>query len=455
MDLKVKFLLIASASCILITLTFSNFSQVYRFDETKLEQSKISNDSTIFAQYSTWPSFLTDPTFDLTSWRKFCWKNQTSLPINDLQSYFTKNYTSYAVCRNVLHTINTIYEIKSSFGQVEYPEKFAQKISKMFNNDETLLSKARQQELFFVMNKYSFEHTVYNPLRGRRPIQPPEMPIEDYVAETIRKTGENCDLCNFQNMTAIDPLGRLENRYAYSAANAFKFDQWHSMFMPKNHDITKLTLEELKDVFTLAWKWIRSVHQHSSKHRFATLLWDNLPHGGASQVHPHIHGTVQTDHFYGHFEALRYASERYFRDWKDKNEAKQVNFFRAIQDVHIALNLTVSLNGISVIVPITSRKEFDLIVLAENFDERVVEVIYQILQGYFHRLKQFSFSSCLYLPSLSSTMDDRGVTPVFYRIIPRGQASSLLSEVSSLDLLSIANVNKIPSELYAEILQWF
>ena len=57
------------------------------------------------------------------------------------------------------------------------------------------------------------------------------------------------------SMTALDPLGRMENRHAYSAANAFKFDQWHSMFMPKQHDITKLTLEELKDVFTLAWKW--------------------------------------------------------------------------------------------------------------------------------------------------------------------------------------------------------
>lgn len=53
---------------------------------------------------------------------------------------------------------------------------------------------------------------------------------------------------------------------------------------------------------------IRSVHQHSSKHRFATLLWDNLPHGGASQVHPHIHATVQTDHFYGKNE--RFSSNR-------------------------------------------------------------------------------------------------------------------------------------------------
>lgn len=58
-----------------------------------------------------------------------------------------------------------------------------------------------------------------------------------------------------KSMTAIDNFGRMETKYAYSAANAFKFDQWHSMFMPKQHDITKLTLEELTDVFTLAWKW--------------------------------------------------------------------------------------------------------------------------------------------------------------------------------------------------------
>jgi hypothetical protein len=56
-------------------------------------------------------------------------------------------------------------------------------------------------------------------------------------------------------MTATDTLGRLENRHAYSAANAFKFDKWHSLFMPRQHDVTKLTRDELRDVFTLAWKW--------------------------------------------------------------------------------------------------------------------------------------------------------------------------------------------------------
>jgi len=59
------------------------------------------------------------------------------------------------------------------------------------------------------------------------------------------------------------------------------------------------------------------------------------------------------------------------------------------------------------------------------------------------------------LPPLSPNEGDRGVTPVYFRIIPRGQVSSLLSEVSSLDLLSIYNVNKLPAELFAEIQSWF
>jgi hypothetical protein len=118
---------------------------------------------------------------------------------------------------------------------------------------------------------------------------------------------------------------------------------------------------------------IRAVHKQSPSHRFPTLLWDNLPHGGASQVHPHIHATVHSNHYYGeikkkllfiffflfvsfkgHFESIRFAAERYFRDYENDENHRQKNYFRAIQDIHIAFNLTVSLNGISVLVPIVS-----------------------------------------------------------------------------------------------------
>ena len=41
------------------------------------------------------------------------------------------------------------------------------------------------------------------------------------------------------------------------------------------------------------------MHQQSPSHRFPALLWDSLPHGGASQVHPHIHATVHSEQYYG------------------------------------------------------------------------------------------------------------------------------------------------------------
>jgi len=446
---KIKWLTAGVISGVFITAMISQFvsPKLLTEEEKDLLQIRLFQKH---MEYSQWPPFLTDASFDINFWRKHCWNNQS-----DLKTFLKKNAMSHEICRDVMNLMNSIYTIKTEYAKVNYPASFAEKIRKIFNNNEHLFSKALEQELYFALNKYTFEHTVYNPLRGRRPVQPPEVPVEQYLNETMESTSKSCDLCNYQNMTAIDPLGRMENRHAYSAANAFKFDQWHSMFMPRQHDITKLTFEQLKDVYTLAWKWIRAVHQQSPKHRFPTLLWDSLPHGGASQVHPHIHATVHSENYYGQFETIRYSSERYFRDYENVKNHRNKNFFRSIQDIHMALNLTVSLNGLTVIVPITSRKEYDLIVLAENFDERVIRVIYQILQGYFNKLKQFSFSSCLYLPPLSPNEGDRGVTPVYFRIIPRGQVSSLLSEVSSLDLLSIYNVNKLPAELFAEIQSWF
>ncbi len=86
--------------------------------------------------------------------------------------------TKFFIGRDVINLIDSIYNMKTEVGKVQYPETFAEKIRKLFNNDKTLYDKALEQELYFVFNKYSFEHTVYNPLRGRRPVQPPEVPVE-------------------------------------------------------------------------------------------------------------------------------------------------------------------------------------------------------------------------------------------------------------------------------------
>lgn len=52
-----------------------------------------------FTEYSQWPPFLTDASFDLSSWRKHCWTNQMSLPTQNPDLYYKKNYTAYTICK--------------------------------------------------------------------------------------------------------------------------------------------------------------------------------------------------------------------------------------------------------------------------------------------------------------------------------------------------------------------
>ncbi|CAF0788593.1 unnamed protein product [Didymodactylos carnosus] len=376
--------------------------------------------------YSKWPEFLTDTVLDITTFQHKCLIN--GLKSNGFFRFRRDEPNSTkTICKDIILAIENIYNISSSIADINYPPEFEKKVKKWLG-DQQLYNKALHQDLHFVFNKFSFEHTVYNPIRGKRPITEPLISASSYISELINQSSQSCDFCNYKKFTATDPLGRFESVHAFSASNAFKFDTWHSMFMPRQHNILNVTLEEFHDVYKLAWKWIRAVYKKSPLHQFPVLLFDMFPHGGASQVHPHIHAAVNSHHYYGQFESIRSASEIFYREYK-------INYFQQLQDIHMALNLTLSLGGITVIVPITSKKEYDIILLAENFDERIVTVIYQIIQGYFHRLKQYSFSSCLYLPPLSH--DESGIPPVYFRIIPRGHVQNVQSEISSLELLSV------------------
>jgi hypothetical protein len=45
----------------------------------------------------------------------------------------------------VINIIESIYNMKTNIAKVKYPETFAKKIRKIFNNDETLYTKALEQ----------------------------------------------------------------------------------------------------------------------------------------------------------------------------------------------------------------------------------------------------------------------------------------------------------------------
>ncbi|CAF4312336.1 unnamed protein product [Rotaria sp. Silwood2] len=143
---KKKCLIVGVISGIFLTILLPQLLNKNKWEKNKQQTYHVNKKNEHdFAEYSQWPPFLTDPTFDLTLWRKHCWINQVSLPTQDPQLYYKKNYTAYTVCKDMISLINSIYNMKTNIAKVEYPEIFAQKIRKIFNYDNTLYAKALEQ----------------------------------------------------------------------------------------------------------------------------------------------------------------------------------------------------------------------------------------------------------------------------------------------------------------------
>jgi hypothetical protein len=61
----------------------------------------------------------------------------------------------------------------------------------------------------------------------------------------------------FHNLsfTALNDYERFDKENAFSAANIFPFNEYHSIFLPKKHNLLNLTFEEFKQTFDLPKEW--------------------------------------------------------------------------------------------------------------------------------------------------------------------------------------------------------
>lgn len=44
---------------------------------------------------------------------------------------------------------------------------------------------------------------------------------------------------------------------------------------------------------------LKKAYKESHSFKYPMFVWDLLPHAGASQIHPHIHGFLDTDRYQG------------------------------------------------------------------------------------------------------------------------------------------------------------
>lgn len=202
------------------------------------------------------------------------------------------------------------------------------------------------QVVYKVVNKGTFEESVFNPIRSKRPSSKPSVDPLAYIRNLTESTRASCDFCSYEDHTAEDIFGRIDNEHSASCSNTFKLAKFHGLFFPKQHSPLNLSLIMLQDLFLRTSKeWFEKAHNTDKHQRFPSLMWDCLPHGGASQVHPHIHGILDPNQYAGAFEVWHQVSLQYYQKLRR-------SYWSDFVKLHFALGLGMVKGQAVVITPL-------------------------------------------------------------------------------------------------------
>ncbi|XP_033648090.1 uncharacterized protein LOC117307446 [Asterias rubens] len=386
-------------------------------------------------------SFSSKVEHDHDWYHRVCFNGiQSELSISSLDDFIEKwkETYSHADCSNMYTTFSSIYSVNRRSGQLIIPETFQTKFLKWLGNDEELLKEARLQFITSIYNKYTHEQTLFNPLRGKRPGISDLEDVDEFMDELLKKSEKNCDLCDYKYKTAEDTFGRIESEHCATAANAFKVEGFHSLVIPKIHDVRMLTEEIFLDIMHVSMKWYMKVYETDKQWRYPHMVWDSLPQASASQVHPHAHLLLNPVRHYGKVEHLRLAAITYGRE----NEGK--NYFTDLLKVHNALGLSVTLGNATAMAYLNPTKENDVMILSKTPCEDFFRLVYFTIQT-FNNLKMYAWSLAIFFPKLEpwSTpgYDD---IPVIARFITAGPPSSNRSPAGAFEFFTVNNVNQDP-----------
>ncbi|GAB1600256.1 uncharacterized protein LOC115209428 isoform X1 [Argonauta hians] len=432
------FMLLA-ISLSLIYLFFDAYSVYkipFRILPRKTEQERNSD-------YSLWPTFK-HINYNNDWYQLNCWKNE-KLSISNLYTLLkAMKMSPLNECRELHKRISSIFSITQRSGQLVLPAPFVVKVNRWLGGNPVLLEKAKYQHITLIFNEYTRENTMFNPLRSKRPVKKPKQSQRKYVEKLSEETAKSCDFCNYSSFTAEDLFGRIESKYSFTAANAFKYDAWHALVITRKHHPLLWDEKIFLDCMKVAQKWHEKVHSVDKQYKFPTLLWDLLPHASASQVHPHMHINLLPDRYYGIMENWRIAAEHFSNDYPSRN------YFSELLYVHSMLDLAFHHKTASAFANITPKKDNEIVIIGEAANEDFFKLLYYVLRAYIDEMEKLCFSMAIAFPSIVKD-DFTGRLPVYARLISRGTVGEVRSDISSLELFAASNVNVDPFALATKV----
>ncbi|MDF2954309.1 MAG: Galactose-1-phosphate uridylyltransferase [Thermodesulfobacterium sp.] len=323
---------------------------------------------------------------------------------------------------------NRIYTFYIKTGKLKVPDKIKPWIDKKFKNCEA-------QKIIRITNKITFESTLFNELRAKRPI---DVKVSEDLNEIIEKSKKD-PFCNPFEETPSDVFGRVEGRYCVTASNIAKYDYLHAVIIFKDHNPLTKDAEKIKDYLEVALKWFEKANKFDKKAVYPFFMWNCLWRAGASLIHGHAQILISEE---------PYGKQKFYTQIRETYKLSYGSeYFEDIYKIHKSLGLAFTYQKTKIVVHITPVKEKEIFLFSSDFLE-LAEPISLILKIYY-QLGVRSFNLAIFMPPLNSE------DIFFTRIVDRGDLSNRTSDIGGMELYAGTSVVATDPFVLAEEIKRF
>lgn len=306
-----------------------------------------------------------------------------------------------------------IYDFYVKTGKLKLPESLKCWTNQKFGN-------CKNQKIIRITNKLTFESTLFNELRAKRPI---EARVSEDLDEIIEKS-KGGTFCNPLEKTPSDVFGRIKGKSCITASNIAKYDYLHAVIVFKDHNPFVKDAKKIRDFLEVALKWFEKANEYDKNAVYPFFMWNCLWKAGASLIHGHAQILI-SEKPYGRQAFLNYVRKNYYLTYKKE-------YFEDIYKIHKSLGLVLNYNKVKILAYLTPIKEKELLLLSEDFLE-LAKPISMILKCYYN-LGVRSFNLAIFMPPLNSK-------DIFLvRIVDRGDPLERTSDIGGMELYAGTSV---------------
>jgi hypothetical protein len=328
--------------------------------------------------------------------------------------------------------INKIFNIIESIGELNYP-----------TNPEVIMGygpkeRVIKQNIIKITNKVTYECSLFNSLRSRRPFQTEEH-IE--LNREITKV-DGCIFCipKAYSVTSGDSFlefGRIKKATCFTASNPAKYDGYHGLVIFNDHNPYSFT--HFQDYLNCSIEWAINARRNDKDAIYFFFMWNCLWKAGGSIIHGHAQMSLGKGMHYGKIECMLKAAKGYDGD-----------YFEELYKAHELLELGFKANNVKLMAYLTPIKEKEVMIISERIDD-LGAVIPRVLECFYDRFGVRSFNLVLICPpsAIFNEIDDKERArwkgfPIIVRIVDRGDLNNRTTDFGAMELYAASVISSDP-----------